>query len=218
MSDVTEAFEELLDEHRRIGSPTPAYLTPGRDPEEVRRELVSLGIEPSLDVIEYFTVQDGIDDASWVAEHRGAPFLCLYPLYESPSLTDLGRAYRVMRDVSVRIHGDQTRIRAEIPEVGYWARSWVPIFIGGSRCLAADCRGGVVSAIWGQATHPGYEPTRPLYGSLAELLHDVAGRLRSGAILWRPDLNAYDVDAQAVAGLDAALPARPVETPTTDRY
>jgi hypothetical protein len=210
MSKLSEAIDELLTEHSRIGSPVPGYILPGRPEAEVKERLTALGLDPAADVVEYFTWQDGIDNARWRREAGGGgTFLALYPLYESASLEEAGRLYSTNREVSAKVYGIDPQSRIDIPQVGYWAQTWLPLFLG-DYSLAVDCRGGQTSVVWGQASHPGWGATTPLYGSLAGLVADIASRFRSGVFSWNAVLNGYDVDIETAFRLDDELAASTV--------
>lgn len=206
MSELQDAFGELMSEHRRIGSPVPDYLVPGKPAGEVRQRLTIMGFDPADDVVEYFTLQNGIDDTPWfhVGSGLASGSLYLYPVYESPGLEQLERIYQDKRQVS-QIHGTAPRRKADIPEVAYWARTWLPVFVGDRYSVGADCRGGSISVVWGQASHPGSGPTAPLHQTLADFIRDVANRLRVGAIWWTE--KGYDWDLDRLLKLDDQLAA-----------
>jgi hypothetical protein len=122
--------------------------------------------------------------------------------------------YRVCRSGSVDAYGHEPRREGDIPAVGYWARTWFPIFIG-DYILAADSRGGSVSPVWGRASHPG-RLTQRLHQGIAELLRDVTDRFQRGAYAWREDLSDFEENTD-LTRMDAALrPQASVTDPFTD--
>jgi hypothetical protein len=211
MSELSDAFAELLEAHRRLGSPVPDYVRPGHKRTEVRAAIGAIGLEPSDEVVEYFTLQDGLDAQAWFktvpADGRHG-FLWLCPPFDSPSLQELEPGYHQLRDFSTDIYGPDGRPKADIPQVGYWARTWLPI-LGEQYTYAADCRGGSTSVVWGRPTHP-ERSTQVMYPSVSRLVADAAQRLRSGMIVWTEqgfdwgvEMNARDDEcARECAQLD----------------
>ena len=210
MSELRDAFDRLLGEHRRIGSPCPDRLSDGRPEAEIRRRLGALALDPPSDLVEYFEIQDGIDNGVWSSEHGGSD-LYLAPFSRSPSLPEAIERYEAARDISVDLFGPEPRLAGQVPEAGYWAATWFPLFIG-DVTYASDCRGGERSLVWAQSSHPG-DPTSPIFSSISELIDDIVDRFRHEIIMWRPDWQAFtrndvaamrrDADCRAkAAGLD----------------
>ena len=62
MSELVDALERLMVEHRRVGSPVPDYLLPGLDPAAIRARIAPHGLEPPDEAIELFAWHDGTDN------------------------------------------------------------------------------------------------------------------------------------------------------------
>ena len=217
MSALTTALEGLLAEHDRIGSPVRRYLTKGRPEAEVRSRLQALGLDPADDLVAFYAWQDGIETDVWRRKHETGD-LYLYPVYTSPSLIEAEELLRIGRLVSAEAFGTARRKREDIPDVGYWAKSWFPLFIG-DRTFVADSRGDRSSMVWGQASHPD-GPTMPLYRSIVELIDDIAGRFRRGAYTWLEDVGDYGGDPELWMAIDseAEVRARDVVIDPSARY
>jgi hypothetical protein len=204
MRDVADALEALLAEHDRIGSPVRQYLAKGMPDDEVRRRLVALGLDPASDLVDFYTWQNGVDTEARRRTHENGD-LYLFPVYTSPSLPEAEELYRLKRQVS-EYFGTEARRIEDVPSVGYWAKTWFPLFIG-DRTYAADSRGGPTSIVWGQASHPN-GPTLPLYTSIVELIDDISSRFRVGAYTWLEDVGDYGGDPELWMALDRAAENR----------
>ncbi len=199
MSELSEAFAELLAEHRRIGSPAPDYLIPGPPVDEARRHLEDLGLEPSDEVVEYFALQSGLDYVAWAKVRPEGSYadIYLYPPFEPTPLHAVERLNRVCLEIVREV---------DVPEVARWEPSWVPLLGSNHHTYAADCRGGAMSAVWFQSFWEAHIPTTPLYPSVAALLRDFAERLRNGVATWSE--RGWDWDWDETMRLDRELAAR----------
>jgi hypothetical protein len=206
MSPLTDQVDRLLSAHRRAGSPVPLYLRAASSADEVEARLRSAGFDPPRELVEFFTLQDGVDGGRWYVEHPQAHDLFLYPFYRSPSLDEAIGLHQTRRGVSVDLFGSRLRRLAEFPMCGYWAETWLPVFAG-EYSLVVDCRGGGAGWIFGQDSHPG-DSTMPLYPTLTDLIQDVARRFEAGTLRWREDWLGFDDDEAASMQLDRDLQAR----------
>jgi hypothetical protein len=211
MSSLTAALEALLAEHDRIGSPVRHYLTKGRPEAEVRSRLQALGLDPADDLVAFYAWQDGIETDVWRRDSGAVGGLYLYPWYTSPGLAEAEERYRIKRLVSTEAYGKTLRRREDVPDVGYWAKSWFPLFIG-DLTYAADSRGGPVSSVWRQASHPD-GPTLPLYPAILDLIDDIAGRFRRGVYTWLKDAADFDSDEDLELDLDRQTVTRAAASP-----
>jgi hypothetical protein len=203
MTELENAYQGLLAVHRRIGSPVPQYMRPGRPAAEVRSALAGLQLDPPSDLVEYFTLHDGLDRERWMAEHPDLADISLFPFYDTLGLERAAEQYRVNRQVSVSLLGADARAPGDLPICGYWARTWFPLFHG-EYSLAADCRGGSDSIVWGQDSHPG-DPTAPLFERIAGLLDEARAQFELGILTWRSDWQAFDADDEALMARDREL-------------
>jgi cell wall assembly regulator SMI1 len=203
MSELENAYRALLAAHERIGSPVPKYMRPGRPAAQVRSALASLELDPASDLVEYFTLHDGLNQDRWMAEHPELADISLFPFYETLGLDEALGRYGIHRQVSVSLNGPEQRVGRDLREMAYWARTWFPLFHG-EYSLAADCRGGADSVVWGQDFHPG-DPTAPLFESIAALLDEARTQFELGTLTWRSDWQAFDADDQALMARDREL-------------
>jgi hypothetical protein len=212
VSKLGKALDALLAEHVRIGSPVREFVIAGRSFDEVRGWLIALGIEPAEDLVEFYAFQDGIASSVWRREYGGRGDLYLFPWYSSPDLHEVEQRYRIHREVSVAAYGTEPRQLAEIPEVGYWAASWCPLFIG-CRSFAADSRGGRSSTVWAQASQPGCGPRAPLYPSILDMITDITDRFRQGVYTWLADAADFGSDGDLEMRFDRQVEERSLKAP-----
>jgi hypothetical protein len=203
MTELENAYQALLAVHERIGSPVPLYMRPGRPAAEVRSALAGLELDPPSDLVEYFTLHDGLDQERWMAEHPDLADISLFPFYDTLGIDGAVGRYGIHRAVSARLYGPELRTRNELPETTYWARTWFPLFHS-EYSLAADCRGGDNSVVWGRDSHPG-DRTAPLFESIAALLDEAREQFDLGILSWRSDWQAFDADDEALMARDREL-------------
>jgi len=188
MSDLLDALERLLAEHRRIGSPVPDYLRPGGAGAEVIRAVEgTTGIAPPEDLVELFAWHDGIDNERWVRESAGTGFARLFgdthfaPLEEC--VEAFHEAIEIDRQAAMYPPGDV--------DASIWQRSWFPVFTGGWETYTVECaddglRGRVYDVYW----HPPIaDPKEPRFLSLTHLVRSVVRRFEADGYWWDRSLH-----------------------------
>jgi hypothetical protein len=184
MTDLVDALEALLAEHRRIGSPLPRYLRPGAPAAEVRRTIeAAVGSDPPDDLVELFAWHDGTDHDAWRRDDVAAGFARLFgDTYFAP-LDDAvaSRAESLEIEATVARHADPG---STIP---IWRTPWFPAFSQGWEDYAVDCgdagRGRVYAPSWQPPPDVG---PGPRFRDLRHLVDSVVRRFRAGAYAWDP--------------------------------
>jgi hypothetical protein len=188
MSDLLDALDRLLAEHRRIGSPVPDYLRPGVAGADVIRAVDgTTGFQPPDELVELFEWHDGIDNDRWVGDSAGTGFARLFgdthfaPLDEC--VTAFHEAIEIDRQAAMYAPGDV--------DASIWQRSWFPVFTGGwetytIECADAGLRGRVHDVYW----HPPIgDPKQPRFLSLTHLVRSVVRRFEADGYWWDPSLH-----------------------------
>jgi hypothetical protein len=184
MSLLTDALDELLAQHHRIGSPVPAYLRPGQPAEQVRKRIAAVvGVDPPLDVIELFTRHDGIDDERWEKDDVAT---CFARLFGDSHFAPLGDAVREYRE---RIETDRTTATyaPDGAALETWKRSWFPVLCGGWDTYAIDCdpaspdRGRIFDPAWDPPVGVG---AGPRFRDLLHLVRSAVRRFDAGGYTW----------------------------------
>jgi cell wall assembly regulator SMI1 len=192
MTELTEALDELMAQHRRIGSPVPGYLRPGLPADDVRRRIVAtLGLDPPADVIDPFAWHDGIDEEAWRRDGAGTGFARLFgDAYLAP-LADAIRHYRE------RIETDETTARYSMPgeALQTWKPSWFPVFSEGWETYGVECDPG--SPNRGLVYDPSWDPPAgvgpgPRFRNLQHLLESVVRRFQAGGYEWNAETRFLD--------------------------
>ena len=71
MSELVDALERLMAEHRRVGSPFPDYLLPGLDPATIRAQIATIGLEAPDEAVELFAWHNGVDHDRYISDGAG---------------------------------------------------------------------------------------------------------------------------------------------------
>jgi hypothetical protein len=187
MSDLLDALERILAEHRRIGSPVPDYLRPGAATVHVERAVRgALGLEPADELVELFTWHDGIDNDRWAGDSAGTGFARLFGDTHFAPINDCVTAFHeaieIDRQAAVYAPGDV--------DASIWQRSWFPAFTLGWETWSVECadtalRGRVYDVYW----HPPIDdPKEPRFLSLTHLVRSVVRRFEADGYWWDPSL------------------------------
>lgn len=143
---VSEAFAELLDVHRGLGSPIPDLLCPPASADTLARARQSLGFDLHQDALELFGIADGIDGRQFLRKPEILPTLAF------PGVAGSVEAQRPFEETS-RDFVDRRR---------WWGEAWLPVFtFGYLTAITLDCRSGHV---WSVYWSPGQtrQPSNPL--------------------------------------------------------
>ena len=156
MSEVVEALDRLVSEHRRVGSPTPDFLLPGIDPDIIRTRLADLGMVAPVELVELFAWHNGSDEEAFRDSGAGMGYPRLFDDVFFGTLDEAGVLYeeclQIDRDV-VATYGD--------PEAAIWRLTWFPPFSGGRPAYGVECDPTMRSA--GMVFEPQWHP--PVEGS-----------------------------------------------------
>jgi hypothetical protein len=192
VSELTEALEALMGEHRRIGSPVPRYLRPGLPADDVRGQIVAtVGHDPPADAIEPFAWHDGIDEEAWRRDSAGTGFA---RLFGDAYLAPLANAIRHYRE---RIETDETAAQFSMPgdAVQTWKPSWFPVFSEGWETYGVECDPG--SPDRGRVYDPSWDPPAdvgpgPRFRDMRHLVESAIRRFQAGAYVWNAETRFLD--------------------------
>jgi len=181
MSELVDALERLMLEHRRIGSQVPDFLLPGLDPETIRERIATLDIDPVAEVIDLFSWHNGTDNDRYLSSGAGIGYGRLF-----------GDVFFGTLDEAIEYYGECLQIDRNVMEMyeeaeRTWPLSWFPPFSGGLPTYGIECdlasptRGLVFEPWW----HPPIEePIRPRFRSLTHLVRSVVRRFEADGYWW----------------------------------
>jgi hypothetical protein len=182
MSELVEALDRLVSEHRRIGSPMPDFLVPGIHPDDVRARLGDLGLKPPEEVVELFAWHNGSDDSAFLDSGAGLgyprPFDDVFFGTLDEAIAFYGDCLKIDRNV-VATYGD--------PAAAIWRLSWFPPFSGGLPSYGIECDPTVPSAgmVFEPQWHPPIEGSEhPRFRNLTHLVQSVVRRFEAGGYSW----------------------------------
>jgi cell wall assembly regulator SMI1 len=171
MSEVAEAWAELVAFHVEIGSPIAEHLNPPATTGQVREAESALGFPLHPDAVALFGCADGIDQERW--RRLGAAACEVAPLQEFlPLGTTVERARMFRRNAA----------RSELD--GLWQAEWFPLFVmEADEAIVIDCSapGGDLWVVRWEAT------------DVRELGRDLASHLRHNVALMREQGVTWDV-------------------------
>lgn len=171
MTEVEEAWEQLVDLHRQIGSPVPDHLNPPVSDERVREVEAGLGFSLHPDVVDLFRCADGIDQERWRSLDTAACEVA--PLQELLPLAAAAERERMFRTNAERSGVD-----------GLWRPGWFPVLVmEADEAIVSDSASGELWVVRWEATD-----IRPLGRDVAEHLRHNVARMRAHGVRWDPDL------------------------------
>jgi hypothetical protein len=182
MSELVDALDRLMLEHRRIGSPLPDFLLPGLEPAAIRARIASLGFDPPDEAVDLFAWHNGVDNERYVSTGAGIGYGRLFDDVFFGTLDEAvayyGDCLQIDRDVA-DVYGD--------PDDAIWRVTWFPPFSAGLPTYGIECdaaspsRGQVFEPWW----HPPIEdPIRPRFSSLTHLVQSVVRRFEADGYWW----------------------------------
>jgi hypothetical protein len=192
VSALTDALDELMAQHRRIGSPVPEYLRPGLRTDDVRGQIVAtVGVDPPSEAIDLFAWHDGTDHDAWRRDDAGTGFARLFgDTYFAP-LADGVRGYHESIEI------DETTALYSTPEAAppTWGRSWFPVFSQGWETYGVECDPD--SPARGRIYLPSWEPPidvapGPRFRDLLHLVESAIRRFQAGGYVWNPATRFLD--------------------------
>ena len=186
MSELTDALDALMAEHRRKGSPVPDYLRAGQAVDRVRAQIVAtVGVDPPANLVDLFAWHDGIDNEAWERDDAATGFGRLFGDTHFAPLADAVLEYRE------RIEGDVTAALYSPPgaAIQTWRPTWFPAFCQGWDTYAVEC--DPVSENRGRVYDPAWEPPvgaypAPRFRDLAHLVESAIRRFKAGGYSWDP--------------------------------
>jgi len=181
MSELVDALERLMVEHRRIGSPLPDFLLPGLDPAAIRARIATLGMNAPDEAVDLFAWHDGTDDERYLSTGAGIGYARLFDDVFFGTL-----------DEAIEYYGDCLQIDRNVMEMyeeaeRTWRLSWFPPFSGGRPTYGIECE--AESAVHGMLFQPEWhppieEPIRPRFRSLTHLVQSVVRRFEADGYWW----------------------------------
>jgi len=182
VSELTDALDELIEQHRRIGSPVPKYLRRGLSEDRVRRQIAdAVGVDAHPSLVELFAWHDGLDNEAWERDGAGNGFARLFGDTHFAPLADAVGSYRE----SIEIDATTARYAGgEAPVT--WGPSWFPAFCEGWDVYGVECKPGPES---GFVFLPSWEPPPaigpgPRFRSLQHLVDSAIRRFRLDGYWW----------------------------------
>jgi hypothetical protein len=181
MSDLTDALDRLIDEHRRVGSPVAEFLRPGLDPGEGRSRLAQLGLDARDELVDLYAWRDGSDEDAYRSTGAGIGYPRFFADVFFGSLSLAINLYRESLEIDrnlVATVGDE--------DAAIWNPAWFPPFSGGTPVYAVDCgpstpgAGLVYEVYW----HPPNESIQPRFRDLLHLVESVIRRFEAGGYAW----------------------------------
>jgi hypothetical protein len=181
---LADSLDALMAQHRRIGSPVPAYLRPGLPTDDVHKQiLATVGVAPPGEVVDLFVWRDGIHDEAWERDDVATGFARLFGDAFFASLANAIRHYRE------RIEGDETTARYSISGEAFqtWKPSWFPVFSEGWETYGVECDPG--SPDLGRVYDPAWEPPAsvgpgPRFLNMLHLVESAIRRFEADGYWW----------------------------------
>ena len=196
MSELVDALDRLMLEHRRIGSPVPDFLLPGLDPAAIRARIVTLGLEAPDEAVELFAWHDGVDNDRYLSTGAGIGYARLFDDVFFGTLEEAieyyGECLQIDRNVgSVYEDAEPT-----------WRLSWFPPFSGGLPTYGIECRCGIARSRHGlrAVVSPAGRGTDPAAISKpTHLVQSVVRRFEADGYWWDGKVG-FLMDRDAVLG------------------
>jgi hypothetical protein len=173
MTELSQAFDTLLAEHDRVGSPLRRYLRSGHPQVDVQAMLASAGLAIQPELVEWFGLHDGADQVAHDRSRGGrVGLLSLLPADETYSI---GGALGA-RDKALEL-ASSSRFEPR------WRPEWLPLIVHGDDFLAFDTRADQAQRVWRLSwdVDEWEALTRPICTSLASWLRAGNLRFRAGA-------------------------------------
>ena len=185
MSELADALDALVAEHRRIGSPLPNYLRPGA-PADVAREQIraTVGGQPPDDLVDLFSWHDGTDKDAWRRDEAGTGFA---RFFGDTHFATLATAVKVYAD---SIETDEITARYSMTGTApqLWTPSWFPAFATGD-VVAVECDAASkdLGAVYDVNWHPPTSDVHvPRFRDLLHLAQSMVRRFEAGGYWWDP--------------------------------
>jgi cell wall assembly regulator SMI1 len=178
---LREALDELVTEHRRLGSPVGDFLRPGLAAADVERQFEALGLPAPPDVVDLYGWADGTDEEAWQRDARQAPFLRFIGDAYFPTLDSAATWCRTVRELAESIATDSV---GALEAKALWHPSWFPIFRGDHGEFAVVCSRVEAASVREVAWD--IPELRRSFPNLTALMRTAAGELRD-AFVWLAD-------------------------------
>jgi hypothetical protein len=182
---VEEAFEALLDEHRRIGSPLGQYLRPGRSEAEVRSALRRLELDVPDELVAWFGRQDGIDHERHRRDRAAAGGvggrLGLY--YPNAFPYGLDEAAAQTADL-------RARRSALVPYVDpdeRWRDDWLAVVMTEPEWVVVECHRGPTAPIWRVSWDVDEEVSEQVLPGIGAYLEAITSTFRRDRYVWNEE-------------------------------
>jgi hypothetical protein len=181
MSELVDALDRLMGEHRRIGSPVADFLLPGLHPAAIRARIATIGLEAPDEAVELFAWHNGTDNERYLSTGSGIGYGRLFDDVFFGTLDEAiayyGECLQIDRGVAMMYEDAEPT----------WRLSWFPPFSGGLPTYGIEAdpgshdRGMVFEPWW----HPPIDdPTRPRFRSLTHLVQSVVRRFEADGYWW----------------------------------
>jgi hypothetical protein len=181
MSELVEALERLMLEHRRVGSPLADFLRPGLEPAAIREQIAPLGLEPPDEAVELFAWHDGTEHDRYVATRAGIGYGRLFDDVFFGTLGETIAYYENCLEI------DRGTAMFDEEAEPTWRLSWFPPFSAGLPTYGIECDAAspVRAMVFEPWWHPPFEePIRPRFRSLTHLVQSVVRRFEADGYWW----------------------------------
>ena len=183
MSELVDALERLMAEHRRVGSPFPDYLLPGLDPATIRAQIATIGLEAPDEAVELFAWHNGVDHDRYISDGAGIGYGRLFDDVFFGTLDEAIAYYGMCLEID---RGNAIFFEEAEPT---WRLSWFPPFSAGLPTYGIECDAAspVRAMVFEPWYHPPVEdPIRPRFRSLTHLVQSVVRRFEADGYWWDP--------------------------------
>lgn len=180
-SALARAWDEVLGEHDRVGSPLRRFLRPGGPAREIEAGLLAHGVTPLPSLVWWYQQVPGVDQAAYEAVRGHRVALGLFPGGYPLTLDEAADTHVRVREQAERLEQwTERHWRAD----EYWKTSWWPIMSAEPATIAVDADESIVRVEWNAERGPVVDVLCP---SLVAFFAAIADAFRSETYAWSED-------------------------------
>lgn len=211
MVTLTEALDELVSEHDRVGSPLRSRLGPGRPRPDVETALAGIGLSAPDQVVELCGWREILDDPS--DQSRVAWFWPAAPYRLDEAVEVYRRSVEIGGVPPQEADGLDGQASAASTYTGFWRTDWLPFLYGSPEVYAVECgseAGSTTLAVWRVNWHPdpGFE-TVQVADDLTSFVARIVELFRIGAYAWNNELQSIEPVDRVFEQMGLGATARP---------